>query len=83
MKTLSRLNVLDPWMRQQLLSISAGKKAKKTSSIVPVVLKSVEEKVLVNKQDLEEKADAVLSAWNEHHNVPEELINLLKKETIL
>ncbi len=58
------------------------KKAKKRAGIVPIVLKSVEEKVLVNKQNLEGKADAILCAWDEHHNIPADLINLLKKEVI-
>ncbi len=58
------------------------KKAKKKSGIVPILLKSVKEKVLVNKQNLEEKADATLRAWNEHHSIPGELLNLLKKEII-
>ncbi len=58
------------------------KKAREKSSIVPVLLQSVEEKILINKQDLEDKAHTILRAWNEHHNIPEDLINLLKKEVI-
>lgn len=52
-------------------TLSAGKE-------LPVVLKTVQELVLANEIDMDDRAEAILNAWNSEHALPGDLEEVLR-----
>lgn len=47
---------------------------------LPVVLQAVEDRILVREARLDERAEAIMTAWNAEHAVPDDLARLLRAE---
>lgn len=58
-------------------------KARAHGQQMPVVLQAVERRVLAREADLAARTQAILSAWNEEHALPENLEQLLKAALVL
>lgn len=59
------------------LSIQKYNQANKN---LPVILREIQNQVLAKEDNLDQRADAMLTEWNEENNLTEDLKNLLKNE---
>ncbi len=55
------------------------KKYQEQGKDLPIILKEINNQVLANEKNLDERVTELLSDWNENHDVPEELENVLKQ----